>query len=44
MILKKPGRRVTLSIPDHRTLKIGLLRRLIRDAELTPEQFFNLLK
>ena len=32
-----------LTIPDHRTLKPGLLRRLIRDAQLEVDQFKELL-
>ncbi|MDR3688433.1 MAG: type II toxin-antitoxin system HicA family toxin [Fimbriimonas sp.] len=42
MILKKPGVRLSLSIPDHKVLDRGLLRRLIRDAGLTVEQFIAL--
>ena len=33
-----------LTIPDHRELKFGLLRRLIRDAGLTVEEFLKLLR
>ncbi len=32
-----------LTIPDHRTLKPGLLRRLIRDAQIEVEEFQKLL-
>ena len=32
-----------LTIPDHQTLKPGLLRRLIRDAQLDVEGFLALL-
>jgi predicted RNA binding protein YcfA (HicA-like mRNA interferase family) len=32
-----------LTVPDHRTLKPGLLRRLLRDAEVDPEEFRRLL-
>jgi predicted RNA binding protein YcfA (HicA-like mRNA interferase family) len=32
-----------LTVPDHKTLKPGLLRRLIRDAGLSVEQFTELL-
>jgi predicted RNA binding protein YcfA (HicA-like mRNA interferase family) len=35
--------RQPLTIPDHATLKSGLLRRLIRDAQLDPESFRDLL-
>lgn len=44
MILTKPGMRANLSIPDHRELDPGLLRGLIRDAEMTVEVFVRLLK
>jgi predicted RNA binding protein YcfA (HicA-like mRNA interferase family) len=35
--------RKPLTIPDHRTLKPGLLRHLMRDAEVDPEEFRRLL-
>jgi predicted RNA binding protein YcfA (HicA-like mRNA interferase family) len=41
--LVKLGTRVRLSVPEHRELKPGLLRGLIRDAGLTPEEFLDLL-
>lgn len=44
MILVKQGVPVNLSLPDHRELDRGLLRGLIRDAEMTVEQFVALLK
>ena len=43
MILVKAGVPLNLSVPDHRELDRGLLRGLIRDAGLTPEQFVALL-
>lgn len=33
-----------LTIPNHKILGRGLLRRLIRDAEITVEEFIELLK
>ena len=33
-----------LTIPDHRTLKPGLLRKLLRDAQLDVEEFLRLLQ
>ena len=33
-----------LSIPDHKELKPGLLRKLLRDANLNVEEFPHLLK
>lgn len=43
MILSKEGIRSILSIPDHNTLKTPLLRKLIKDAGLTIEEFKQLL-
>lgn len=42
MIYKAAGKR-PLSIPNHKELDVGLLRRLIRDAGITPKQFADLL-
>ncbi|MEW6606220.1 MAG: type II toxin-antitoxin system HicA family toxin [bacterium] len=44
IIMKKEGRKVTLSIPEHKVLDRGLLRALIRDAYLSVEEFNELLK
>ncbi|MBD3388382.1 MAG: addiction module toxin, HicA family [Candidatus Altiarchaeales archaeon] len=33
-----------ITIPDHKTLGKGILRKLIRDAEITIEEFNKLLK
>jgi predicted RNA binding protein YcfA (HicA-like mRNA interferase family) len=33
-----------LTVPDHKTLKPGLLRKLLRDADLTVGEFIDLLK
>ncbi len=41
-VLIKQGVRTILAIPRHRVLKQGLLRKLIKDAELTPEEFLKL--
>jgi predicted RNA binding protein YcfA (HicA-like mRNA interferase family) len=35
--------RKPLTIPDHRTLRPGLLRHLMRDAQVEPEEFRRLL-
>jgi len=43
VILVKPGRRPTLSVPDHKVLDPGLLRALIRHAELSIDEFTHLL-
>ena len=42
MVLVKDGVPFNLSIPDHRELDRGLLRGLIRDAGMTPEEFSHL--
>ena len=43
IIMVKPGFPETLSVPDHRQLRPGMLRALIRKAGLTVEQFIELL-
>lgn len=44
VILKKPGEMLSLSVPQHRTLKPGLLRGLIRDTGMSVEGFVRLLR
>jgi predicted RNA binding protein YcfA (HicA-like mRNA interferase family) len=43
IIMTRPGHPATLSIPDHRRLKPGTLRALIRKAGLSVEEFLGLL-
>ncbi|MEK7214054.1 MAG: type II toxin-antitoxin system HicA family toxin [Chloroflexota bacterium] len=43
MILTKPGVRNNLSVPDHRELDRGTLRKLIALAGLTVEHFIHLI-
>jgi len=43
MILTKTGLRTTLSVPNHKSLKEPLLKRLIKDAGMTVEQFKEML-
>ena len=43
VILTKPGSIVSLSVPDHRELARGTLRKLIRFAGLTVEEFTSAL-
>ena len=43
MVLSKPGRQANLSVPDHPELAPGTLRRLIRDARLTVQEFVESL-
>jgi len=33
-----------LTVPDHKTIKPGLLRKLLRDADLTLDKFVELLR
>ncbi len=33
-----------LTVPNHKTIKPGLLRKILRDADLTVEEFLALLK
>lgn len=42
VMLTKPGYQWTLSIPQHSELGPGLLRKLIRQADLTVEEFNKL--
>jgi predicted RNA binding protein YcfA (HicA-like mRNA interferase family) len=45
IILKHKERALPrLSVPDHKNVRVGLLRNVIRDAGLTPEEFVKLLK
>ena len=43
MILTRPGVATNLSVPDHRELDRGLLRGLIRDAQMTVDEFLALV-
>jgi len=43
IILTKSGVPVTLSVPDHREVRRGTMRNLIRKAGLTVEEFVSLL-
>lgn len=42
VMMTKPGYQWTLSIPQHKELGPGLLRKLLRQAGLTIEEFNNL--
>jgi len=44
MIMTKPGVRVNLSIPDHRELDRGTLRKLVALAGLSVDEFLELLE
>lgn len=41
-IRKQPAGRVT--VPNHKEIKVGTLRQILRDLDLTVEQFNDLLK
>jgi hypothetical protein len=41
-MMGKPGYDYTLSIPQHAELGLGLLRKLIRQASLTADEFNDL--
>jgi len=43
ILLTKEGHRATLSIPQHREVKPGTLRGIIRAAEITVDEFLDLL-
>ena len=43
LVMVKSGVRVNLSIPQHRELSVGTLRALIRNADMTVEEFLGLL-
>jgi predicted RNA binding protein YcfA (HicA-like mRNA interferase family) len=43
LVMTKSGVRANLSIPQHKELSTGTLRALIRAAEMTVEEFLELL-
>lgn len=43
LVMVKEGRRANLSIPQHKELSVGTIRALIRSAEMTVEEFLNLV-
>ena len=43
LVMVKEGRRANLSIPQHRELSVGTIRALIRSADMTVEEFLDLL-
>lgn len=44
LVLSKQGCRANLSVPQHKELSTGTLRALIRNSELTVDEFIELLK
>ncbi|MHC1729137.1 MAG: type II toxin-antitoxin system HicA family toxin [Syntrophobacteraceae bacterium] len=43
LVMSKPAMRVNLSIPQHKELSIGTLRKLIRLSGMTVDEFTDLL-
>jgi predicted RNA binding protein YcfA (HicA-like mRNA interferase family) len=43
LVMTKSGQRANLSIPQHKELSVGTLRLLIRAAEISVDDFLNLL-
>ncbi len=43
LVLVKPGVRANLSVPQHKELAPGTLRALIRCAEMSVDEFLDLL-
>ena len=43
MVLTKAGSPVNLSVPNHKELATGTLRKLIRAADMEVDQFISLL-
>ncbi|MCS7048186.1 MAG: type II toxin-antitoxin system HicA family toxin [Verrucomicrobiae bacterium] len=43
LVMVKTGVRVNLSVPQHRELSVGTLRKLIRLSGMTVEEFLKLL-
>lgn len=41
-LIDPTGHRGKISIPLHKELGIGLLKRLIKDAKITPDEFLQL--
>lgn len=44
IILEKPNHRATLSVPNHKEVKRGTLRALLRNAGISEEEFTNAAK
>jgi predicted RNA binding protein YcfA (HicA-like mRNA interferase family) len=44
VVMTKPGMRVNLSVPQHKEISIGLLRKLIKYAEIGVDEFLEKCK
>jgi predicted RNA binding protein YcfA (HicA-like mRNA interferase family) len=43
IILRRESPKATISVPDHRTLRVGTLRKILAQAGLEVDQFLELL-
>jgi predicted RNA binding protein YcfA (HicA-like mRNA interferase family) len=43
LVMVKPGIRVNLSIPQHKELSAGTLRALVRNADMSVDEFLSLI-
>ena len=44
LVMTRDGYRANLSIPQHKELSVGTLRALIRNAEITVDEFLDIAK
>lgn len=44
VVMTKPGIKVNLSVPQHKEVSIGLLRKLIKHAEIQVDEFLEKCK
>lgn len=44
MVMTKHGSIFTIAVPRHKELAVGTLRRIIRDAQMTVEEFVQSLR
>lgn len=44
VVMTKPGMKANLSVPQHKEVSIGLLRKLIRYAEIEVDEFLERCK
>ena len=43
IVMRRDDPYTVVSIPNHKTIRPGMLRRIIRDADLTVDEFVELL-
>lgn len=44
VLLYKAAQSITVVVPDHKQVRVGTLKKIIRDAKLTTEEFLRLLE